>query len=142
VKGDATQNVGSLNAFAESKGVEIRYDASIAPAKGVSYGGRISILPGMTSAEEVATLAHEIAHEMLHRDERRRETDRTIRETEAEAVAYVVCSAIGLDTNTAAADYIKLYNGNAQTLSASLNFVQKTAAEILNALEIVEERAA
>jgi antirestriction protein ArdC len=96
----------------------------------------------LSSADQVATLAHEIGHEMLHRDERRTQTNRTIRETEAEAVASVVCSAIGLDTNTAACDYIKLYNGDAATPTASLNFVQKTAAEILNALAIVEERAA
>lgn len=57
---------------------------------------------------------------MLHQDERRKETTRTIRETEAEAVAFVVCKTIGLDTNTAACDYIKLYNGDAATLSACL----------------------
>lgn len=142
VKGDATQQVEALKSFARTRGVEVRYDAGIAPAKGVSYGGRISILPELTSGDEVATLAHEIAHEMLHRDERRMQNNRTIRETEAEAVAFVVCSAIGLDTNTAACDYIKVYNGDAATLTASLNFVQKTAAEILSALEIVEERAA
>ena len=142
VKGDARQHIEMLKSFARSKGIQVRYDAGIAPAKGVSHGTRISILPGMSSAEEVATLAHEIAHEMLHRGNRREETTPTERETEAEAVAFVVCSAIGLDTNTAACDYIKLYNGNAQTLSASLNLVQKTAAEILNALEIEEERAA
>ena len=142
VKGDATQHLDELKSFARSRGIEVRYDAGIAPAKGVSYGGRVSILPELTSADEVTTLAHEIAHEMLHRDERRNQTNRTIRETEAEAVAFVVCSAIGLDTNTAACDYIKLYNGDAATLIASLNFVQRTAAEILNALETAEERAA
>ena len=138
VKGDATHYLPGLESFARSRGIEVRYDAGIAPAKGVSYGGRVSILPELTSADEVTTLAHE----MLHRDERRNQTNRTIRETEAEAVAFVVCSAIGLDTNTAACDYIKLYNGDAATLTASLNFVQRTAAEILNALEAVEERAA
>jgi antirestriction protein ArdC len=142
VTGDAAQRVATVKSFAGSRGIEIRYDAGIAPARGVSYGGRIGLLPGLSSAEEFSTLVHEIAHELLHRDERRKETNRTIRETEAEAVAFVVCKAIGLDTNTAACDYIKLYNGDAATLTASLHFVQKTAAEILNFLEIVEERAA
>lgn len=142
VTGDAAQQVATLKSFAGSRGIEIRYDAGIAPARGVSYGGRIALLPGLPSAEEFSTLTHEVAHELLHRDERRKETNRTVRETEAEAVAFVVCKAIGLDTNTAACDYIKLYNGNAATLTTSLHFVQKTAAEILNVLEIVEERAA
>jgi hypothetical protein len=40
------------------------------------------------------------------------------------------------DTNSAAADYIKLYNGDRATLSASLQFIQFTAAEILTALDV------
>ena len=142
VNGDAGQYADKLKSFAHVHGIGLTYDDSISPAKGVSYGGRISILPGMNSAEEFSTLVHEIAHELLHRGERRHETSRTIRETEAEAVAFVVSKAIGLDTNTAACDYIKLYNGDAATLSASLHFVQKTAAEMLNALEIAEDVAA
>jgi hypothetical protein len=56
-------------------------------------------------------------------------------------VAFVVCHAIGLDTNIAAADYIKLYNGDRATLSASLQFIQSTAAGILNALAVGTEAA-
>jgi len=55
-------------------------------------------------------------------------------ETEAEAVAFVVCQAIGLDTGTAASDYIQLFDGKTETLAASLDRVQKTAAEIIAAL--------
>lgn len=142
VKGDAGQYAERLKSFLQARAIELKYDASISPARGTSYGGSISILPGMTSAEEFSTLVHEAAHELLHRNERRHETSRTIRETEAEAVAFVVSKAIGLETNTAACDYIKLYNGDAATLSASLNFVQKTAVEILSALEIPEDVAA
>jgi hypothetical protein len=80
-------------------------------------------------AEEFSTLVHELAHEKLHRTDRRVDTTRTIRETEAEGVAFVVCQAIGLDTNTAAADYIKLYNGDRA-------ITQSTAAEILTALDM------
>ena len=57
-----------------------------------------------------------------------------IRETEAEAVAFVVCRAIGLDTNTASSDYISLYDGNRDTLTASLDFIQSTATAILRAI--------
>ena len=51
-------------------------------------------------------MAHETAHEMMHRTERRSSTSKRIRETEAEAVAFVVCSAIGLETGSAAQDYM------------------------------------
>jgi antirestriction protein ArdC len=142
VSGDAKNHLKQLKCFVKSHGIEFHYDASIAPAHGMSYGGRIALLPSLTSAEEFSTLAHETAHELLHRGERRKGTNRTVRETEAEAIAFVVCKAIGLDTNSAAPDYIKLYDGDAATLTTSLHFVQSTAAEILNFLEIAEQRAA
>jgi hypothetical protein len=60
--------------------------------------------------------------------------DKKVRETEAEAVAFVVCHGIGLDTNTAGSDYIQLYNGDKKTLMQSLERIQRTAAEILEAV--------
>ena len=45
---------------------------------------------------------------MLHRGDRRTLTTKQVRETEAEAVAFVVCQAIGLETGTASADYVVL----------------------------------
>lgn len=136
VKGDPEGNTAALKSFACSRGIGLEYDQNIAPAYGASHGGNISLLPGLSAAVEFSTLAHEVAHELLHRGDRRSRTTRTIRETEAEAVAFVVCQAIGLDTNTAAVDYIKLYNGDAATLSASFHLIQSTAEEILAALEM------
>ena len=79
-------------------------------------------------------MAHEAAHEMLHRDKETTPKDKKVRETEAEAVAFVVCHGIGLDTNSASSDYIQLYNGNKETLMESLERIQRTAAEILDAV--------
>ncbi len=141
VKGDPQQHLEHLKELVVSRAVALDYDESIAPAKGVSRGGRITLLPNQPAPEEFSVLVHELAHERLHRTDRRAETTKTIRETEAEAVSFVVCHAIGLDTNTAAADYIKLYNGDRATLSASLQLIQSTAAEILTALEVSAEPA-
>jgi antirestriction protein ArdC len=139
VKGDPQQHLDRLKVLVASHAITLDYDNRISPAKGVSRGGSITLLPNQPAAEEFSTLVHELAHERLHRTDRRAETTKTIRETEAEAVAFVVCHAIGLDTNTAAVDYIKLYNGDRATLSASLQFIQSTAAEILKALGISAE---
>ena len=76
--------------------------------------------PDRPPAEEFSTLAHEVAHELMHRDERRASTSKRSRETEAEAVAFVVCQGIGLETGSAAQDYIQLYEGDAKLLSESL----------------------
>ena len=139
VKGDPQQHLEHLKALVVSHNITLNYDHSIAPAKGISRGGRITLLPNLPAPDEFSTLVHELAHEKLHRTDRRAETTKTMRETEAEAVAFVVCHAIGLDTNSASADYIKLYNGDRATLSASLQFIQSTAAEILAALEVSAE---
>ena len=142
VSGDPGENSERLATFVRSCGITLVYNANIAPALGMSYGGRIAILPGQSKAEEFSTLVHETAHELLHKAERRTATTKTVRETEAEAVAFVVGKAIGLVTGTASADYIHLYHGNASLLAESLEVIQKTAAVILAALEptIEEEK--
>ncbi len=134
VNGDPREYRERLAQFVAKQGIALEYSDDIAPARGTSSGGRIKLLPGQSPAEEFATLAHEVAHEMMHRDERRSSTSKRIRETEAEAVAFVVCSAIGLDTGSAAQDYIGLYGGDATLLNESLEYVQRTATQILNAI--------
>jgi len=48
--------------FVEAQSVELSFSERIAPAKGLSYGGKITLLSGMQPAEEFSTLVHEIAH--------------------------------------------------------------------------------
>ncbi len=107
VNGDPQNYTDRLKSFVASKGITLEYSDRIAPAQGMSSGGRITLLPSLDAAETFSVLAHEVAHELLHRGERRTQTTHTVRETEAEAVAFVVCSAIGLDTNTSSSDYIQ-----------------------------------
>ncbi len=106
--------------FTTAQGIELEFKDSIAPALGMSYGGTIAILPGQAPAEEFSTLVHELAHELLHKAERSTATTKTVRETEAEAIAFVVSQTIGLDAGRASADYIHLYHGNAALLTESL----------------------
>jgi hypothetical protein len=135
VYGDVGENHDRLVSFIEQQGIELVFTEKIAPALGMSYGGRIAILPGQSKAETFATLLHELAHEMLHKAERRTTTTKVVRETEAEAIAFVVGKAVGLEAGTASADYIALYHGNASLLIESLEVIQQTSAVILAALE-------
>jgi hypothetical protein len=135
VSGDPGESIDRLAAFLKSHGIQLVYNPKIAPALGMSYGGRIAILPGQSKAEEFSTLVHEAAHEMLHKAERRTATTKTVRETEAEAVAFVVGKAVGLITGTASSDYISLYHGNASLLAESLEVIQQASSIILAALE-------
>ena len=135
VSGDPGENLDRLAAFVQSRGIQLVYNPNIAPALGMSYGGRIAILPGQSKAETFATLVHETAHELLHKSERRTATTKTVRETEAEAVAFVVGKAVGLVNDDASASYIQLYHGNASLLAESLEVIQQTASIILAALD-------
>lgn len=134
VAGNPNGHTERLKDFVAEKHIELLYSADIGSAHGRSHGGKITLRTDLSPAEEFSTLVHELAHEMLHRGDRRKVTSKTVRETEAEAVAFVVCQAIGLDTNGAAADYIQLYDGDKQTLALSLGYIQHTATEILAAI--------
>jgi antirestriction protein ArdC len=134
VQGDPSAYAERLRSFAAAQGISVEYSSDIAPARGMSSGGCITLLPGLSPAEEFSTLAHELAHELLHRGDRRGTTTRRTRETEAEATAFVVCDAIGLETGSAASDYIQLWNGDAQLLTESLASIRLAASQMLAAL--------
>ena len=132
-EGDPSEYTHRIKEFVSSNGIELEYSDAIHPAQGQCSPGKIVILPGQGPAEEFATLAHELAHSLLHQGEQRAETTKRVRETEAEAVAFVVCEGIGLSARSSA-DYIHLYDGNKDTLATSLERIQHTSAEILTAI--------
>jgi hypothetical protein len=135
VRGDPGENLDRLKALVARHGIELSYEPHLeGGALGESSGGKIAVLAGQAPAEEFSVLAHEMAHELLHKVTAEEKPDKSTRETEAEAVAFVVCSAAGLETGTAARDYIQLYRGDKETLGRSLERIQKTAATILEAV--------
>jgi antirestriction protein ArdC len=134
VEGDVTVHFERLVKHVESSGITLEY-ADDMRADGLSHGGKITLKRGMPEAETFSVLCHELGHELLHRGDRRKETSVVVRETEAEAVAFVVCSSLGLATNDAAVNYIQLYNGDADLLMASLSLIQRAAGEILAAVK-------
>lgn len=143
VTGDPSYYLDRLEEFVRANGIRLEYSADIGPARGMAEKGKITLLPEQTPAETFATLVHELAHSDMHFGERRSETNKRVRETEAESVAFVVCSAIGLDTGTAAQDYVGLYGGDSKLLLESLEYVQATASRILAAIEVrPQEKAA
>jgi antirestriction protein ArdC len=132
-EGDPSGHSERLKEFIASRGIQLEYSEAIYPAQGQCSPGKIVLLPGQSAAEEFATLAHETGHALLHGQARRSQTTKTVRETEAEAVAFVVCEAIGLTAENSA-DYIQLYSGDKETLEQSLEHVQQASAEILAAI--------
>jgi hypothetical protein len=137
ITGEAGVYLDRLREYVNVQGITLEYTESIAPALGAAFGNSIRILPGQSEAEELTTLIHETAHLALKHTERRTETTKTVRETEAEAVAFVVAQGIGINA-AQSASYIQLYHGNAALLMESLEAVQQTSAIILAAITVEE----
>ena len=135
IKGDPGKSLEQLKALVASEGIQLSYEDIPGGTLGISKHGAIAIQHGLPKPEEFSVLVHELAHELLHKGERRNHCSKTVRETEAEAVAFVVCAAIGLDQSTRSSDYIQLYQGDTETLAASLADIQKTSQRIIESIQ-------
>jgi len=128
--GDPGTKTQALTDAIVERGIVVEWVDDLDGALGTSSGGRIRLLKGLAPATAFTTVVHEYAHELLHRADDR-PASRDTRELEAEAVAFVVGNAVGLDTSNASRDYIHLYRGDREALARSLDRVQRAAAVIL-----------
>lgn len=135
------------------------YDRLIAVARDIGYVVREARLPGErngdcsyaerririegtnASAQQVKTLVHELAHAMLHEGS----ADRSLAELEAESIAYVVCTAIGIDAGACSFGYVASWAGGGDEaiagIKASATRIQQTANHILVSIESRDEPA-
>lgn len=98
----------------------------------------IAIRKGMSETQTLKTLVHEIAHAMLHGDDgEQSDATRRMKEVQAEAVAYTVCKAIGLDTSDYSFGYIVGWSEGreAKELIDSLETIRRTAARVIDSVE-------
>jgi hypothetical protein len=135
--GDPGHYTKALKEYASAHGITVTSDKELC-CHGISHGGAVEIREGLPPAEEFSTLVHELTHEILHFGETTK-PPRRVRELEAEAVAFVVSEAIGLNSLQAATDYIHLYRGDAATLWDSLERIQKASSELIAALGAVRD---
>lgn len=144
--GDPGEHLDRLIELYREKGIKLDWvDHLPHGANGCSSGGTVCIVSSLHPAQKFSTMVHELAHEMLHWNETRENLSKTVRETEAEAVAYVVCKSIGLSCSTRASDYIQIWQGDEKTLLQSLETIRTIAAGILthlNAASTPKEEAA
>ena len=107
-------------------------------------GSRIIVRPGMSEAQTLKTMVHEIAHAKLHSQiqgdgflgDTPLEVRRT-REVEAESVAYVVCQHLGVDTSDYSFGYIADWSRGKELkeLKSSLGRIRNSAAELIDGIE-------
>ena len=133
--GDPGTKTAVLRAAILDRGIAIETADDLGGALGTSTGERIQILNGLSPAQTFLVLTHEYAHCLLHRADDR-PASRDTRELEAEAVAFVVGEAVGLDARESSRDYLHLYNGDREALAASLDRIQRAASVILAAVSV------
>jgi len=131
--GDPGALESSLLALAAAHGIVVEF-GSTGDANGFSEEGgkHIVVSEALNPAGRASVLVHELAHSLLHFNKDRKVNLRQ-RELEAESVAYVVGSHFGLETR--ADMYLASYGVKAADLLESLPIIQKTAAEIIRAIE-------
>ena len=131
--------------------VPMRFDEIEGEAKGYYSDAdkEICIQVGMGESQTIKTMIHEVAHAMLHNSDsmkqRGEEKDRLTKETEAESIAFTVCSALGIDTSDYSFPYVASWASGKEMkeLKDSMDTIRLTAADFLEKLEAaVAERSA
>jgi antirestriction protein ArdC len=127
----AHRHLEALKAFLVGHNVELEYKALARGLLGYTDGRRITCGTGQASHVEFATIAHETTHVLLHFPaDRGTRPDLTTRETEAEAVTYLLCAQLGIAGTEASVEYIQSYRGTPETLDASLERIRATAQRL------------
>jgi hypothetical protein len=136
-----------LTEFAESIGFRVERPESLeSGANGdTSHSeGRIRVVSSNSEAQQAKTLAHEIGHALLHDPgvETTKELARGLKELEAESAAFVICTALGMDTSDYSFGYVAGWAGGApeaiQGIKASTGRIQKAATAVLKTFEVEE----
>lgn len=131
--------------------VPMRFDEIEGEAKGYYSDAdkEICIQVGMGESQTIKTMIHEVAHAMLHNSDFMKqhgeEKDRLTKETEAESIAFTVCSALGIDTSDYSFPYVASWASGKEMkeLKDSMDTIRLTAADFLEKLEAaVAERSA
>lgn len=131
--GDADWSLARLEDAVEEAGVKLSYEPMGGSVCGYSAKGVIGVEESLSTVERFLTLAHELAHQWLGHHQSR-DLSKRVRETEAEASAFVVARACGIDAVASSSEYIHLYCGDSAILGASLGRIQAVANRMLDAM--------
>lgn len=130
--------------------VPIRFGEIEGSAKGYysHMDKEICVRADMGESQTIKTMIHEVAHAMLHDSDqmkqRGEEKDQLTKETEAESIAFTVCSALGIDTSDYSFPYVASWASGKELkeLKDSMDTIRLTATDFLEKLETaVAERS-
>ena len=143
--GDVKDYKKIFNALITISPVPIRFEEIEGGAKGYYHDGekRIAIKSGMSQAQTIKTLLHEVSHATYHtRDNADQEhsIDRRHKETEAESIAFCVGSALGIvDSSEYTFPYLASWASGRETqeLKDSLERIRSASDEMITRVDRV-----
>ncbi len=101
--------------------------------------GYIAIRAGMPQGQTVKTALHELAHSVMHDANVEELPDRSMREVQAESVAYAVSAALGLDTSGYSFGYVASWavGKSDEEMRACMQVVRDATKDIIDRMEII-----
>lgn len=126
--------------FAKHGGLSVQEAfAAFPPERDGDYspmGKEIRIRAGLAQLQRAKTMAHECAHWILHSDDKGGALAREVKETEAEAAAFLALARFGFRSDDYSFPYVAGWaSGDVTVLEKSLARIEKAADEIIHAIE-------
>lgn len=115
--------------FAKAHNISVTFKDLVGDIQGISRGGAIEV----DNQAGTKTLIHEIVHELLHQGGQPLET-RTLKELEAESVAFIVSRHFGLE-NLNSPNYIALNGICKVEMISHMNIIQLMANKLIVGIE-------
>ena len=138
---DVTHYQELFDGIRSAAGFEMIFDDMESGRKGACryWDQTIRIQKDMPQLQTIKTMVHETAHSILHDPYLSEESEfqnfvlenATIREIEAESVAFVVCSHFGLDCSEYSFPYVAGWKQQSEFFEESLSRIQKTADHMI-----------
>ena len=142
-------------ALMEISPVPIKIEAFKASAKGCynSLTNEIKIQPDMSEAQTIKTMIHEIARSIVHSDENLNqlkqkdnvEFSKNEKEVQAESIAYIVSSHLGIDTSDYSFPYVATWGlstepSDLENVKQNLKCIKSTSMYLTSKLDTYMEQ--
>lgn len=142
-------------ALMEISPVPIKIEAFKASAKGCynSLTNEIKIQPDMSEAQTIKTMIREIAHSIVHSDENLNqlkqkdnvEFSKNEKEVQAESIAYIVSSRLGIDTSDYSFPYVATWGlstepSDLENVKQNLKCIKSTSMYLTSKLDTYMEQ--
>lgn len=155
LEGDVKDYQALIKALMEISPVPIKIEAFKASAKGCynPLTNEIKIQPEMSEVQTIKTMIHEIAHSIVHSNENldqlkqkeNIEFSKSEREVQAESIAYIVSSHLGIDTSDYSFPYVATWGlstepSDLENVKQNLKCIKSTSFDLTSKIDTYMEQ--